>query len=404
MKPRGPSGTFRAASFLVCLLAGGALSHADESRRFRDWFAFGGEVTGTFGSHDDGNFNDILYDRNNLRLLRIGMSLEVKPNDHFAFLTEVRTDNFDSVEAYAYFLRIHPWLERDFDVQVGRIPPVFGAFARRRYDSDNPLIGYPLGYQYLTNLRPDATPLTTDDFARNRARGSRPYYPVGSYSPRSGLPLVEPLRWDTGIEVRLGSRPLELSAALTQGTLSNPRVEDDNGQKQIAARLAFRPSAALVLGVSASRGGYVANELHEALADSSPGAFYQNALGADFELSRGYWLVRAEGIWTTWDVPVVAQPGVDGPVHAFGVTAESRYKLSPGLFVAARVDHLGFSRVRGESGPFTWDAPLSRVEAGIGYFPARVVLIKAAYQHNWRDGGLPSEQLLAGQISFSFWR
>src|SRR5438445_5776950 len=45
---------------------------------------------------------------------------------------------------------------KNFDVQIGRIPPTFGAFARRTYANDNPLIGYPLAYQYLTSLRADA--------------------------------------------------------------------------------------------------------------------------------------------------------------------------------------------------------------------------------------------------------
>ena len=41
----------------------------------------------------------------------------------------------------------------------------FGAFARRTYANDNPLIGYPLAYQYLTSLRPDAVPATADALA-----------------------------------------------------------------------------------------------------------------------------------------------------------------------------------------------------------------------------------------------
>jgi hypothetical protein len=181
-------------------------------------------------------------------------------------------------------------------------------------------------------------------------------------------------------------------------------VGDDNGRKQVAARIALRPTPALVLGFSAARGDYVADALREVLPDGSSGTFHQSALGADLELSRGYWLVRAEGIWSAWDVPAVARPAVDGSVWAFGIFVESRYKLSPGLFVAGRFDHLGFSRVRGESETFTWDAPLSRVETGVGYTPWRRVLVKAAYQHNWRDGGLPSEGLFAAQVSFWFWR
>ena len=48
--------------------------------------------------------------------------------------------------------------EHDFDIQIGRVPPVIGAFARHAYGRDNLVIGFPLAYQYLTSLRPDAQP------------------------------------------------------------------------------------------------------------------------------------------------------------------------------------------------------------------------------------------------------
>ena len=51
------------------------------------------------------------------------------------------------------------------------MPPTFGAFARRTYATDNPLIGYPLAYQYLTSLRPDALPANADELLRMRGRG-----------------------------------------------------------------------------------------------------------------------------------------------------------------------------------------------------------------------------------------
>ena len=59
----------------------------------------------------------------------------------------------------------------NFDIQAGRIPPTFGAFGRHAYGTDNPVIGYPLAYQYLTSLRTDAVPETADDLLRDaRAR------------------------------------------------------------------------------------------------------------------------------------------------------------------------------------------------------------------------------------------
>src|SRR5437660_527842 len=58
-----------------------------------------------------------------------------------------------------------------FDIQLGRVPPTFGAFPRRAYSTDNPFIGYPLAYQYLTSLRADALPANADELLQMRARG-----------------------------------------------------------------------------------------------------------------------------------------------------------------------------------------------------------------------------------------
>jgi hypothetical protein len=77
---------------------------------------------------------------------------------------------------------------------------------------------------------------------------------------------------------------------------------------------------------------------------------------------------------------------------------EAQYRFAPGFYVAARGDHLGFNVVAGSSGPFTWDAPVDRIEAGLGYSAHRQVLFKLSYQHNWRDGGrVRSEGFVAAQ-------
>ena len=42
---------------------------------------------------------------------------------------------------------------------------------------------------------------------------------------------------------------------------------------------------------------------------------------------------------------------------------------------------------RHRSEPRTWDAPVTRLETGAGYYIRRNLLAKGTYQHNWRDGG-----------------
>src|SRR6478609_6170581 len=87
-------------------------------------------------------------------------------------------------------------------------------FARRTYGPDaNPLIGYPLAYQYLTSLRPDAVPASADDLLAMRARGWRASYPVGNPVPGPGVPLVSAYRWDTGVQAHYANTRVDAAVA-----------------------------------------------------------------------------------------------------------------------------------------------------------------------------------------------
>src|SRR5262249_25696131 len=170
--------------------------------------AVSGDVAASFGCepaadgcHEDrGFFNYEDYAHSALRVVRVGVSASIKAGPHFSFLSEVRTENFDSVQPYAFYLRIRPWVARDFDIQVGRVPPTFGAFSRRTYANDNPLIGYPLAYQYATTMRFDALPAGADELLAKRGGGWLVRYTVGNPVAQQGVPLVSAFRWDTGVQ------------------------------------------------------------------------------------------------------------------------------------------------------------------------------------------------------------
>lgn len=352
----------------------------------------GGAVSGTLAPEDRGFFNEVDYQRNALRLFRASLLAELRAGSHVALLGELRSENLDAPQAYGLYLRVRPLPRHAFDVQVGRIPPVFGAFARRHYGQDNPLIGAPLGYQYLTTVRPDAAPGNADELLAQRGRGWLTHYSVGSPAYDAGLPVVEARRWDTGIEVRVGEEPVEWSVALTRGSLGNPRLSDDNGGKQVSTRLTWSPAPGLKLGGSLARGEYLDDDVKRLLAQ--PDHFRQRAFGLDLEYSWARFVVRGEVIVSDWQMPAI-----DAPLEVVAVFLEGRYRIAPGLQVAARVDRLDFGRITGAAGPRSWDAPVTRVEAAVGYAVRRQVQLKAAYQYNWRDGGLVRSQgLVAGQI------
>jgi hypothetical protein len=394
MRKRGsPSIASTLLGLLLCAvpLAARALESRDGRLRLA------GEISSTLAPPDRGYFDSSGYENDTLRLCRMSLSGEFQPVPALALVAELRSDNLDAPSLYAAYVRVRPWQRRAFDVQVGRVPPVFGAFPRRRYASANPLPSVPLVYQYMTSLRNDAVPASVDELLANRGRGWRPRYSIGSQAEVSGLPFVDAERWDVGLEVRLGGGPIEAAAALTQGSPSRPLVRDDNAGKQLSARVAWRPSSAWVLGLSGADGAYLSRDALASLPDIS--GFRQSALGADVEYAYGYWILRAEAVWSSWDLPPLERPLPSTPVRGLGGYLEARYKITAGLVAAGRVEHLGFSHVATSSGAATWEAPVSRVELGLAYALQRQITLKCAFQANRRDAGaVRRQQSLIGQL------
>lgn len=373
-------------------LPSGPLSFADGR------LTIGADVAASISTDSDqgGWFNYTDYKYNALRLARLGMTAALRMSDQISVLGELRSENGDTLRPYALFIRVRPWKGRTIDLQAGRIPPTFGAFARRAYAPDNPLIGYPLAYQYLTSMRPDAVPADSGDLLAMRGRGWLASYRLGEQRPDRGMPLVSAFRWDTGVQVRIGSAPWSISAAVTNGTLSNPRSKDDNGGKQVSARLEWRPVVGLVVGGSGARGPYLSDTLAPFLGGAT-GTFTQRAVGFDVEYARNHWQVRSEGVWSSWRLPTVA-----APLRALGVFVEARYTVVPGLFVAGRIDRLSFSDLTTAGAARSWDAPVKRIETGAGYYLRRNLLAKAVFQRNWRDGG-QVRRLRMAAVQLQFW-
>ena len=368
-----------------------------------------GEVTATAGAQDDtAFFNYTDYEHNALRMLRLSLSGMWQPSPRFAFLTELRSEDLQRVIPYALYARVRPWPSRPFDVQVGRIPPVFGTFARRSYGSDNPLIGFPLAYQYLTSLRPDAVPANADELLIMRGRGWRANYTVGDEAAAPGVPVASAYRWDTGVEARYAAERIEAAVSVTSGTLSNPRVEDDNDGRQIAGRVAWHPVVGLTLGASGARGAFVNRAIVDAYEPwLGPHDYDQEAIGVDGEYSRGYWIVRGEAIFSRWTIPAINAPFIDRPLGARTGYIEGRYRFGPRVFAAARFDALSFSKITGQrvfdGQPAQWDAPVSRIELGGGLNIQRNLTARGVVQHNWRDGGRVQQRTyVSAQLSYWF--
>lgn len=346
--------------------------------------SFGGEVSASMSRRDDvAFFNYTDYEHDTLRQARLRLMFEARLPARLDLLGELRVEN-DQVNAPAVFLRWQPWVTRPFHLQAGRLPLTIGAFSRRAYGSDNLLVGVPLVYQYLTSVRPDALPATADDVVRMRARGWRPSYPLGSTDQLPGLPLLAYSRGDTGVQMQWTGQSWTAAAAVTRGTAADPRVRDNNDGVTFSSRVAIMRPFGLTVGVSGSRGAWVGRAVESLLSQSARArGMSQSLVGLDAEFARGHWILRGEWWHSRFEVPTLT-----GPLSSTGRFVEGRYRFRPRWQVAARVDRLTFSKIVGSLAvPISWDAPLWRTEAVLGYRVTRHIDLRAGYQYNWREAG-----------------
>ncbi len=365
----------------------------------------GADVSATFGSKDPGFFNYATYAYDPLRNVRGVFDVAVRVSPRLEALGQLRTDDASHARVTALYLRIRPWQRRQFDVQVGRVPTTFGLFGRSGYGGDNPLIGRPLAYGYLTSLRRDALPASARDLLGMRGRGWLVTFPVGNTTPQRGLPIVDPDSWDTGLQARLVRGRVEWVAAVTQGSLGSPRVRDDNHGRALASRLVARPTAALTLGTSVSRGAFLADTLRAELGTTrSVESFRQTAAGLDAQWASGRWQLRGELIRSTWEMPSSQDAALGGGLSSIASWLEGRLRVLPGVDVAARAETLRFSDVSSASGPQPWESPVTRIEAGLAIAPQRHIRVKFAAQRNRRPlgGRVRHDTLLATQVGVWF--
>lgn len=363
---------------------------------------FAGQVTGNYGSDDQGYFNYGDYETSRLRLFRVDLGAELRLAAAASVLVDVRSDNLHSPSIYALYLRLRPWSERALDLQAGLVPPVFGALPRRSYSGDEPLPSLPLVYQYLVDLRYDAVPANAEELVSQRGRGWLVRYPSAA-DAEPGIPLVAGERWDAGVELRLGAQPLMVALAVTRGSPSHPLVRDDNEDKQVSARVQWTPAPAWTLGVSAAGAAFLAQEAIDRLPPGAGVRNRQQLLGLDAAWAAGRMIVRGEAVLGRFSIPDVEETRLDQPLPAFGGYLEVRWKILPGLFAASRVERLAFGGLETRLGRLSWDAPVTRVEAGLGYVPRRHLLLRASWQHNRRDGGrVRSNHLFCGSVLLWF--
>ena len=336
-------------------------------------------------------FNYTDYEHNALRGVRLRLMAEWRAATALSFVGEVRSEVGINVDVPALYLRWRPWTDRGIAIQAGRVPPLIGAFPRRAYGHANVVIGWPLAYQYLVSVRPDALPGTVDDLLRMRARGWQPSFPIGSQELRPGVSLISASRWDTGVQIIAKARGITLAGAVTEGPPSVPSVRDRTPGVGFSGRASFTLPAGVIIGASGGTGNWIDRQALEQASLEGADAPHR-VVGIDAEAGRGHWLLRTEWFYSSFTLPIATAAPLSLGTRVGYV--EGRYRLSARWQFGARAERLRFDRVEGLTSRVAtpWDADVDRVEAAVAYRVTTTAEIKVAWQHNWRDGGRVRER------------
>src|SRR6266487_1332281 len=159
---------------------------------------------------------------------RMTLFLDAQVGSNIYFFSQSRLDRgFDpsdhgaQVRLDEYALRVTPWEDGRFTLQVGKFATVVGNWVPRHLSWDNPFINAPLVYENITAISDKAAPASPQDFVRSfEADAKYEFNPViwgPSYA--TGVSVSGQLgRFDYAVEMKnssLSSRPESWNATET---------------------------------------------------------------------------------------------------------------------------------------------------------------------------------------------
>ena len=276
------------------------------------------------------------------------------PSDRDA---EVRLDE--------YALRVTPWEDGRFNLQIGKFATVVGNWAARHGSWDNPFITAPLPYDNLTAIWDSAAPHSSRElFSWSHVSDGAGGFFGDEYADKY---LRQPIVWGpaytSGLAVfgRIGK--FDYAADLKNGALSSRPEAWDATEVQwqhpaFSGRLGYRPSEKWKLGLSASVGPYLLPDAAGTVATGHGlGDYRQIVLAQDIGFAWHDWQLWAEFYEARFEIPTI------GNADTFAYYLEAKYKFTPQLFGALRWNQQLFNRIDGQR----WGRELWRIDASAAH-------------------------------------
>ena len=332
---------------------------------------------------------------------RLTLFLDAQLGSQIYFFAQSRVDRgFDPTDHGAdirldeYALRITPWQDGRFSLQMGKFATVVGNWVPRHLSWDNPFINAPLVYENLTAIRDKYAPYSPLFFVYGPY-----YYAKYSFNPviwgpsyASGISVAGKLgRFDYAVEMKntsLSSRPESWN--VTENGFENPTF---------SGRLGLRPNEAWNFGVSASEGSYFRREAEPTLPPGRDIDDYREfVLGQDASFAWHHLQVWAEFYEARFEVPRV------GDADTFAYYIEAKYKFTPQFFGALRWNQQLFDTINdGYGHNVRWSQDLGRIDVAATYrfTPHAQLKLQYGFQHQTTGEG-NDNHLVAAQFTIRF--
>jgi len=297
------------------------------------------------------------------------------------------------------YLRVTPLPSANLSLQAGKFVSPFGGWPQRHASlTQEAFIRPPLPYDYRTVVSTTAVTVGPAGFLtwKNKPEMFRGI----------GAPPVWAAPYQVGAMVAGGWKAFSARAAVMNSAPSSEPGEwnalsaGEHGPSYVA-HAELKVLSELRVGASYDRGSYLQDEttLNPLPAGSGVDHYAQVMVGLDATYARGPVEARAELLVDRWDVPNVRDYPRDVSFYA-----ETKVKLTPGLFAAARYSGIRFDRIDNGSGTEEpWDYPVDRLQLAAGYRVGRSTEIRAEYMLNSTDAPpAGSDDLFAVRWSWSF--
>ena len=334
---------------------------------------------------------------------RLLLDLDAALGDHWFFHASPRVDRgfdpgdrpYGDIRLDEIMLRWRVNDDQSLNFQIGSFPSVFGAWSAQHGFFDDPFLLAPLPYSQIIGIHTRDPSAIFPAAISDRASGVTPS--VSAMGKENWASVLWGPGYTTGAAVFGATSTLDYAFEIKNSALSSHPdswPELDFQDPTWTARFGYRPDAAWAMGVSASRGTW--------LEENVPGVdrddLIQSTLGLDLRWAHRNLILSGEIIMSEFETPAA------GDLRVATGFVQARLKVSPGVWLAARFGQMLANDATGSAGTeIPWQPDVWRAEIGSGWQINSNLLLKAGYSFTHTDDdAIAGEHLLGTGIGWRF--